>query len=165
MPLHVEPPPRPQVAPAATQVCPAQQAPTPVHVWLAQHGWPAPPQAAGVPPAHTTPASTLVPVGTHAAAVAHAAPVHGAPLLHGGCSGPPHCAQVLPAPHDSEAWLQAGPVVQHGWPAPPQPAQVPAARQRSPLAHTAPAEMQVRAPTGLQQPAAQVAPPQHGWPG
>lgn len=124
-----------------------------------------PPQAVGVPFAQTRPASTLLPVGTQAAVVAQAAPVHGAPLAQGGCNGPPHCAQMFVGPHDSDAWLHAGPVVQQGCPAPPQPAQAPVARQRSPLAQVAPAEMQVRTPTGLQHPVVQLAPPQHGCPG
>jgi hypothetical protein len=67
-----------------------------------------------VPFAHTTPASTLPPVGTQAVVVLHAAPEHGAPLEQGGCSGPPHCVHVLPAPHDSDAWLHAAPVAQQG---------------------------------------------------
>lgn len=159
------PPPSPQVVPELTHVCPAQHAPTPLQVWLAQHGSFGPPHATAAPFAQTVPASRLPPVGTQAVEVAQAAPLHGVPLGHGGWSGPPHWAQVLPAPQTRLAWVQAVPVAQHGCPAPPQPAQVPAARQRSPPAQLAPEAMQVRLPTGLQQPLAQAAPPQQGCPG
>ena len=50
----------PQVAPAATQVVPAQQ-PLEPQVEFAQHAWPPPPHAVNVPDLHTMPAGPFAP--------------------------------------------------------------------------------------------------------
>jgi hypothetical protein len=59
--------------------------------------------------------------------------------------------------------LQASPA-QQGWPWPPQPAQVPEARQVSPAAQGCPASMQRRGAPVSQQPAEQVLPAQQTSP-
>ena len=151
----------PQVAPAATQVVPAQQ-PLEPHVAFAQHACPAPPHAVNVPALHTMPAAPFAPSGMQVLLVVsrHAPPLQVVPA-QGGWNAPPQVVQ-LPALHTLVP-LQVVPP-QHGWPSPPQPAQAPVARHWSPRPQVVPVLTQRLVPLASQQPPVQVLPAQHGWP-
>lgn len=103
------PRPWPQVAPAATQVVPAQH-PVPPQAEFAQQTWPAPPHAVRVPPLHTVPPGPSAPAGMQVPVVVsrHAPPVQAVVPVHAGWNAPPQVEQV-PALQTAFAPLQLEP--------------------------------------------------------
>lgn len=164
--VHAPPMDPPQDVAVARQTPPTQHAPAPVHVSVAQHGWPVPPHATELPLSQTVGPASLVdvaaPEATQPLPMQQPPPPHTLPAQH-GWPGMPHAGQlpalqvppfvqVAPLAKQTSRFASQQPPLPHvlpgqqTWPGPPQASQV------SFWPHARPAPVHVR-------------PAQHGWPG